>query len=87
MYIAPMLHRVCSRQHICAHDKYYVIIQNCLALQAPLALCLWDSLKPQYDPDASTRLARPVQYNVDEELNIDDIMDNIASVRNIGMRR
>lgn len=53
-------------------------------LQAPLLLCIWDSVKPKFDAEAAKRPARPVQYNLDEEEdNLDDIMANIASVRNI----
>ena len=52
-----------------------------------MLLNVWDSLKPKFDPEAFKRPPRPVQYNFDEEPNIDDIMDNIASVRKIGSRK
>jgi len=58
-----------------------------LLLQAALLLNVWDSLKPKYDPEAFKRPKRPVQYNFDEEPNIDDIMVNIASVRKIGSKK
>ena len=58
-----------------------------LQIQAALLLSLWDSQKPKFDPEASRRPKRPVQYNFDEEPNIDDVMDNIASVRKVGGRK
>lgn len=67
--------------------------QGCLLLgflsfKAPLLLCVWDSVKPKFDPEAAKRPARPVQYNLDdEEDNLDDIMANIASVRKIRIGR
>lgn len=57
-------------------------------MQAPLLLCLWDSVKPRFDAEAASRPARPVQYNFEEEEdNLEDIMANIASVRNIKIGR
>ena len=64
----------------CGHDHLSV-------LQAALLLAVWDSLKPKFDAEAFKRPKRPVQYNFDEEPNIDDVMDNIASVRKIGGRK
>ena len=65
-----------------------VLIPFCLlGLQAALLLNLWDSLKPKFDREALKRPKRPVQYNFDEEVNIDDIVSNIASVRKIGGKR
>ena len=64
-----------------------LVIEFLLLLQAALLLNVWDSLKPKFDPEAFKRPPRPVQYNFDEEPNIDDIMVNIASVRKIGGKR
>ncbi len=64
-----------------------LVIELLLLLQAALLLNVWDSLKPKFDPEAFKRPPRPVQYNFDEEPNIDDIMVNIASVRKIGGKK
>ena len=58
-----------------------------LLLQAALLLNVWDILKPRYDPDAFKQPRRPVLSNFGEEPNIDDVMDNIASVRKIGNKQ
>lgn len=79
----------------CNHSGLYTVTrteEGCLVLgflsyKAALLLNVWDSLKPKFDPEAFKRPPRPVQYNFDEEPNIDDIMDNIASVRKIGSRK
>ncbi|DBA93920.1 hypothetical protein WJX82_005828 [Trebouxia sp. C0006] len=63
------------------------LILGFLSFKAALLLNVWDSLKPKFDPEAFKRPPRPVQYNFDEEPNIDDIMDNIASVRKIGGKK
>lgn len=58
-----------------------------LSFKAALFLAVWDSLKPKFDAEAFKRPKRPVQYNFDEEPNIDDVMDNIASVRKLGGKK
>lgn len=76
-----------SGLHMVSHTEEGCLILGFLSFKAALLLNVWDSLKPKFDPQAFKRPKQPVQYNFDEEPNIDDIMVNIASVRKIGGKK